>query len=116
VGVSTRVATTTPTLILRCQEKKTNAFIGFDFYLGIGEVEVTTRLDKEKAKTTTWNASSDHQAVFAPNAVGFVRELAKHSSLFVRLTPYGESPVSTSFDLRGIVEAVKPLQAACGWK
>ncbi|EHJ7968006.1 type VI secretion protein, partial [Escherichia coli] len=30
--------------------------------------------------------------------------------------PYNESPVSATFDLSGLSDALKPLQKACGWK
>jgi type VI secretion system protein VasI len=31
------------------------------------------------------------------------------------VTPYGESPVTVTFTLAGIEQAVATLQEACGW-
>jgi Type VI secretion system VasI, EvfG, VC_A0118 len=45
-----------------------------------------------------------------------LKDLMKSESLLVELTPYSESPIMTSFDVRGLTEAIKPLQAACPWK
>lgn len=115
-SVSQRYTTTTPTLILRCQEKHTEAYITFGFFLGSDSTEVTHRLDKQKAEEREWGISTDHQAMFAPKPIDFIRKLLKAETLFLRVTPYGESPVSVSFNLTGLAESIKPLQDACGWK
>lgn len=33
--------------------------------------------------------------------------------MFTQITPYNESPVSATFDVAGLSEALKPLQKAC---
>ena len=106
----------TPTLWIRCSENATNVFIDFGVYLGIDETVLMTRLDAEEAQWTKWNISTNHQAVFSPEYVATAREFMHHSKLLVQVTPYGENAVMTSFDLRGIDEAIKPLQEACSWK
>lgn len=104
-----------PTLLIRCKENKTNLFIPFGFFLGSDSTRVTTRLDKEKARTSTWSISTDHEAIFAPRDISFTKKLMQHDRLLVQLTPYGESPVMTEFDVRGLENAVKPLREACNW-
>jgi type VI secretion system protein VasI len=106
----------TPTLLLRCKENETNAIISFDVYLGIDQTTLLVRLDAEEAKRSTWSIATNNKAIFAPNTVGFVRELMKHDKLLVQVVPYGEGAVMTTFDLRGLTEAIKPLQVACGWE
>lgn len=115
-SVTKRYQTTTPTLILRCQEKKTDAFITFGFFLGSNSTSVTYRLDKQKAEEREWNISTDHEAIFSPKAIDLIRKLLKAETLFIRVTPYSESPVTVSFNLQGLAEGIKPLQEACGWK
>ncbi|MUA19399.1 hypothetical protein GNE63_15320 [Klebsiella pneumoniae] len=46
----------------------------------------------------------------------FAPSLAKSEKMFARITPYNESPVSVTFELTGLNNALKPLQQACGWK
>lgn len=105
-----------PTMILRCSENKTNAYINIGSFLGSDTIRVLNRLDKNKAITKTWTISTDHKAIFAPGSnVTYIKSLMKHNKLLIQLTPYSESPVMTTFDLRGLKEAVVPLRKACHW-
>jgi len=106
---------TRPTLILRCSENKTNAFISWDMFLGTNNIRVLNRIDKQKAKTRSWYISTDNKAIFAPKNIAFIKSLFGHEKLLQQLTPYGESPKTTSFEIGGLKEAIKPLRKACGW-
>lgn len=115
--IKTGLSSKYPRLILRCSEDKTSAFINVGAYLGMGETRVLTRLDKNKARKSTWSLSTDYKAMFVPGGdVKWIRKLMKHDTLLVEVTPYGESPVTMEFDLAGLPEAIKPLQKACHWK
>ncbi len=106
----------TPTMVLRCSENKTNAYINMGVFLGSDRIKVLTRLDKKKATKKNWGISPDHKAIFAPGGnVGYIKSLMKHDKLLIQLTPYGASPVMTTFDLRGLKEAITPLRKACHW-
>lgn len=106
----------TPSLILRCSENKTEAYIAWDVYLGIGTTKVLTRLDRNKARTKTWGLSTDNKATFAPGSnVSFIKSLIGHEKLLVQTTPYGASPTMTTFHLSGLRDAIKPLKKACHW-
>ena len=86
------------------------------FYLGLDETRMLTRLDKQKSKTKLWSISTDNKAVFVRGSdIGFTKELMKHDKLLTQITPYGESPVMATFDIRGLTEAIKPLRKTCHW-
>ncbi|HHD81926.1 MAG TPA: hypothetical protein ENK94_01905, partial [Campylobacterales bacterium] len=70
---------------------------------------------KNQAVTKRWSISTDHEATFPPKSIGFTKDLIKHDKLLVQLTPYGDSPVMTTFDIGGLEEAIKPLRKACNW-
>lgn len=107
----------TPDLYITCREKKTELYINWDTYLGLNETQMLYRLDKQKAKTKTWDISSDTKAVFyRGNVIEFVKALTQANGMYVQITPYNDSPVNVTFDLTGLSEALKPLQKACGWK
>ena len=109
-------SSSTPTLILRCSENKTEAYIAWDVYLGIGTTKVLTRLDRDKARTKTWGLSTDNKATFVPGSnTTFIKSLIGHKKLLTQTTPYGASPVMTTFQLSGLNDAVKPLRKACHW-
>jgi len=108
--------TNTPTMILRCSENKTNAYINIGIFLGLTSTKVLSRLDTKKATTRRWSISTDNKAIFAPSSnVKYIKSIMNHDKLLIQLTPYNESPIMTTFDLRGLKEAVKPLKKACHW-
>ncbi|CAA6811184.1 MAG: Type VI secretion system protein VasI [uncultured Sulfurovum sp.] len=106
----------TPALILRCSENRTEAYISWGVYLGIGTTKVLTRLDKSKARTKTWGMSTDNKATFVPGSnTTFIKSLMGHEKLLIQTTPYGANSVMTTFQLNGLNDAVKPLRKACHW-
>jgi type VI secretion system protein VasI len=117
-SVQKRYDSATPSLLLRCKERKLEGYISYGkFFLGSDSTKVLTRFDKRPALTASWGISTDHSAVFVGGSVvNFVKELLKSESLLVELTPYSESPVLATFDVRGIKEASKSLQQVCPWK
>jgi len=112
--VSTDVHTYRPFLFIRYAERRLSAFISYDEFLGTEQVQVTVRFGKEQPVTGAWPTSTSGEAVFYPgdDARDFARLLAKYDQLVVRLTPYGETPRTVTFDLRGLREAIKPLAVA----
>jgi type VI secretion system protein VasI len=104
-----------PRLVVRCKEGLTSVYVNWGIFIGSGDTIVTTRLDKELATNIEWKISTDHEATFHPRTVDFIRGLWSHDSLFIQVTPYGESPVNTKFDLRGLAVGVGSLREACNW-
>lgn len=107
---------TQPQLHVRCKERKTEIYVVWGVYLGLGETDVLHRLDDTPARTLEWTLSTDNEATFFPgNDQAFARELQKHEKLLLRVTPYGESPVTATFMLAGLENAIDPLKSACQW-
>jgi len=103
-------------LILRCESKKTEAYISWNNYLG-SEADVLTRIGNAPAVSKNWGLSTDSQATFYPgNHIAFIKSLLQADRLVAQVTPYDESPVTAVFDLAGLSNAIKPLQETCGWK
>jgi len=113
--------TATPVLILRCLENTTSAFINFDglFMADSGGYgRVTFRVDKTKAVTRSFSASTNHKALGlwgGGQAIPFIQNLMDGSALIVQATPHSESPVTMEFDISGLKEAIQPLRKACNW-
>src|SRR3569623_2973573 len=102
-----------PTMVLRCQQNHTEAYINFDVFLGTEQIAVLTRYDSAPAATTTWTTSTDHKAAFMPSPVAAIHSMKASSKLLVQLTPYSESPVMTTFDLTGADQATKGIRDTC---
>lgn len=108
--------TVRPQLYVRCKERKTEVFVVWGVYLGIGETDILHRLDNSPARTFEWSVSTDYKAAFYPASdIAFARELLQHDRPLLRVTPYGEKPVTATFDLAGLQNAIEPLKRACQW-
>ncbi|UUE36570.1 type VI secretion protein [Pectobacterium aroidearum] len=106
-----------PTLYVLCREKKTELLINWDVYLGLDETTMLHRLDKQKAVNRTWSISTDTKAVFYNGRpIEFIKSLMSSEKMYAQITPYNENSVGVTFDLKGLSNAIKPLQQACGWK
>lgn len=110
--------TTRPVLALRCKEQKFEIYVNtgtsFDVESGVDDA-ATVRLRFDKAEAETWhlNQSTDGKAVFFHEQQYILDQILTHDTMIFGFTPFNAPPVETSFDLRGIREAIKPLAEAC---
>ncbi|MDR0274124.1 MAG: type VI secretion protein [Burkholderiaceae bacterium] len=111
--------TYTPSLVLRCKEKKTEVYIvtgmSPQVEYGTNGATVTLRFDKDKATKIQTSKSTDGQALFFGQSVSFIKNMIGHSTLLFEFVPFNSSPAMTTFDLKGIEEAIKPLRETCKW-
>jgi type VI secretion system protein VasI len=110
----------TPSLVLRCKEKKTEAYIvtGMASQPELGnynKATITLRFDKEPAKKYQTSESTDKEALFLGQATGLIKKMMQHSIMLFEFVPFNSSPVLTTFDIQGLAEAVKPLREVCKW-
>ena len=104
-----------PTVVAHCKEGDLDFYTVWDVFVGSGKHPVTMRLDADDARIDTWSVSTDHKATFYSGKVTVLFEaLAKAKKLVVRTTPFGESPVMTSFDVSGFANVRPAILKACG--
>lgn len=118
--IKTRLGSEQPLLVARCMEGATDAYIAWGTFITTGEIALTIRFDKEPARLLDTSMSTDHTATFIGpasqlNQLEFLKKAANHTTLLVQVTPYGESPVMTTFDLTGLATVLPELRAACKW-
>jgi hypothetical protein len=109
-----------PLLIVRCLSKKTEAFVFTGSALKIEpETEdhtVSFRFDDEQETTVRWPDSSEHDALFSPDARGFAERVMRARSLRFGYTPHNAAPVEAHFQVSGLAELFEPVAKDCGWK
>ncbi len=102
----------TPTLMIRHKEGELEVYITMGQYLGSDTATVTVRIGSSPATQSEWSLSTDGKAIFYPaDHASFVRQLLANDRLVVRLTPFSESPVTATFDLEGLREAINPMMS-----
>lgn len=108
-------------MMLRCQENTTSAFIIWaDHFMSDhqGKGRVSYRIDDRPAGRVNMTASTDNQALGLWNggsAIPFIKRLFDGDELYVRATPFSESPVEAVFPITGVEDAIEPLREACNW-
>lgn len=106
-----------PMLIVRCREGDLEAFLSTDMVLGSDlddDAPVRLRWNDFEPVDAIWRISSDHQAVFADDLLGFVNEgLAVARRLRIEFHPYDSTPRVASFTVRGFAHLIPALRKAC---
>ena len=106
---------TTPTMVLRCENNKTNVYITTDVFLGSETIQVKSRLDNKNTQKQNWRISKNHKAMLAKMPISFIKKLMKHEKLSIEFEPYRKSKERMEFDIQGLTESIKPLREACYW-
>lgn len=110
------VGSVRPTLILRCQEGATDAYVhvGMQPDVELGDtVTIRYRFDQESALPGQASKSTDGEALFLQGPEEFIDRMLKHEQLVFGFTPFGAPPAEMTFDLRGLDTVIQSLRDAC---
>lgn len=109
-------------LTVRCLENTTSVILHFGglFMADSGTYgQVAYRVDDAPAGSIQMSESTNNEALGlwrGGQAIPFIRQqLLGGQSLFVRATPFSESPVEMRFNISGLEEEIAPLREACSW-
>jgi hypothetical protein len=110
-----------PTLVVRCHERKTNAYVdvGMPAQPELGEYQrhtVRLRFDDEPAASQLWQQSTDGEGLFSPSGVTFAKRLAKTKRLRLQFIPFNSNPQVIEFDTAGFDQVIGEIAQPCGWK
>jgi len=113
-----------PVLVIRQDGDELELYINWHTYLGNDTDDykyeakyITTRVDQDQPITLLWGNSTDSKASFCPYKYtrDLVQQLGHASQFVVRCTPYGDSPITAVFDVRGLKEISMPYNDQLGW-
>jgi hypothetical protein len=109
--------TVTPTLVVRCNKGRVDAFV---FTSSAARIEsedenhtVKLEFDSQPAAHERWPDSVEHDALFAPDGRAFVGQLSTSQALRFTFAPHNASPAAALFDVRGLKEKMAATKA-CG--
>ena len=116
VGVWMR--TVRPALVVRCSAGTIEAFV---FTASAARIEpqtddhtVQVSFDGASESTDRWRDSEEHDALFAPDGVAFVRQLLAARVMRFGFTPHNAAPASVEFNVAGLSAALAPASRQCG--
>ncbi len=102
-------------LVLRCKENTTDAYIKTDEFLGDDSTNVTVRYDSNKAQQQKFSLSTDNKALFFSPAITNIKKMMESNVLVIRYHTYSGTPNTVTFELSKLKENIKSLRAACHW-
>jgi type VI secretion system protein VasI len=103
-----------PSLVLRCKEKRTEAYVVTGMTGAGDRTRIRFRIDKGLANDDAWSNSTDREAVFYPGQPGkFIEALSAGARMYLEVHPFNASPTSVFFELRGLNEVLPKLRSAC---
>jgi len=114
-SVNTMFGPAKPVLGIMCQARSgLSLYVHFGAYLGIGNINVQTRLDKLPAHDDVWQAATSGQAVFVVQKVEqFIYSLVRHGSLLVATRAVDGTELIADFNVEGLAQQIKPLEEMC---
>lgn len=106
-----------PALVVRQQGENLEVYIAWNEYLSDDRQRVTHRIDGQDPVTLRWSVSTSNNATFYPSDdLQLVRQLLRADTFVVRTTPYNESPMTITFDVRGFSAAAGQFEEDLpGW-
>lgn len=108
----------TPRLHIRCMEGIKEVYIdvgmSFDVEYGLySRATVRIRFDSNEAFELIGLQSTNGEALFFTYPTPLIDSMLTSEKMTFGFTPFNSSPVTTTFDLFGLEEAIKPLNSIC---
>jgi len=111
---------TRPTLYLRCTDNTTAALLVTSCFMadiqGYGKVRY--RVDDGPMHSRNFIERTDNMALGLwsfGRSTPFIKQLMGGQKLIMEYTPFNDIPKQSTFDIRGVDDALIPLREACGW-
>ena len=93
--------------IRSAENSKIMLYVNWGGFVTSNEAKVTYRLDSADAKTETWYMSSTGKASLAGYSAILIKDIIDSKKALFRVTPYGDNPVTYSFDISGLDSLIK---------
>lgn len=109
-------------LAMRCFEGKPSLSVDFGDHFMVSSKfadwgAVSYRIDRAPAAREGWTHTTDNASLMVTDAhaLRLMRQLLSAKTLLVQATPFGEGPITATFDVDGLEAAIDPLRTACHW-
>lgn len=100
---------------MRCLDNKTEVFIVWPSFIGLGDKKIKYRIDDNIINTDTWTLSTDGDAVFANKPIKFIDSLRGAKRFIIQLDSHNNVKEELEFDLTGIDNYIDKIAECCNW-
>lgn len=109
-----------PTLVVRCDAGRMQMFVYTASAIQMEAVDenhtVRISFDGQPEATERWADSSEHDALFAPDAAAFAHRVGTASTLKFSYTPHNAPRAVAEFQTSGLNDLIGPAAKQCGLK
>jgi len=102
-------------LVLRCKENTTDAYIRTDDFLGDDSTNVTVRYDSNKAQKLKLSLSTNNKALFFSPAITNIKQMLMSKKIIIRYHTYSGTPNTVAFNLDNLKEKIGLLNCTQNW-
>lgn len=105
-------------LVIRCKDRKTDAFLSFRHFIGFSDPKITYQIDLQPPQKLLWNWSNTRESALYPGEVPkFVTDLMDGETLVMQRSAYDshDTPTNARFELSGLSSSVAAVRHQCGW-
>jgi len=107
----------TPTLHIRCRDGKAELFINTDTMVEMdiwsNTNKVRIKFDEQQPAAQKWSASTDRQALFAPNVAQLIKQLSTAQLFLFEFMPFNKSAQVVKFNVAGLDTRIGKIAEAC---
>ena len=110
------------TMYVRCNENTTALVVHTGCHMTSSEYnnygDVTYRLDEQRAKTVAMSESTNNMSLglwSGGKSIPLIKSMFGKSRMIIRMTPFGDNPITVTFNISGLENAAVPLRKACNW-
>jgi len=89
-------------LLIRSTNRNLELFVNWGGFITTQSTKVTYQIGDNEPKSEYWTMSTDHKATFSRRSIKIVKEMRYEKRSLFRVTPYGDSPITYSFDITGL--------------
>lgn len=113
------IGSSRPVLVIQCVGGKTGTFFRLGTQAAVEGLyqkhTIQLRIDSDPATEVQASEGTDSGTLFVPDGQAFAASLIGREALVFGFTPFEAGPQTTTFQLAGLEEAIRPLREACGW-
>lgn len=107
-----------PAFNIRCRQGNTDVYIDWRTAMNGGrptfkDIFIFTRVESEPEFRETWSFSMDAFAAFAPDPIGFIKQMRGKRKLQLRVTPYGGNTETLMFEIGFLEQALDVMVKRC---
>ena len=114
-SVDIMVSETNRMFVIRCEDKRTYAFVVWGEFVGTLQKLNIKRINSLQ-RSNTGNRTDGGSSFFPSRTIEFLKTNGGQQHAVDKSNPHRQSPLTAEFNVSGIEEALDPIREPCKWR